>query len=88
MKSRRKKDFEAQLSKAEELEGKPRIWDLPDSVLDEVGGGNGLTDFSQSGPGGFDFAQGMSCFGQGIGDFSQGGIGGGGGSSPGDDDDS
>lgn len=46
------------------------IWELPDHILDEIGGG---LDWTQSQPGGgYAFAQNFSCFAQNIGNFSQG----------------
>ena len=46
------------------------IWEVPDHILDEIGGG---LDWTQSQPGGgITFAQNFSCFAQNIGNFSQG----------------
>ena len=46
------------------------IWEVPDHILDEIGGG---LDWTQSQPGGgHAFAQNFSCFAQNIGNFSQG----------------
>ncbi len=45
------------------------IWQLPDSILEDVFGG---ANFNQSGGGYSSFAQNFSCFAQNIGNFSQG----------------
>ncbi len=71
MSENRKNHFDSLIgSKREEVtDDLSGIWQLPESILDDVYGG---ADFTQAGPGGYSsFAQNFACFAQNIGNFSQ-----------------